>query len=216
MPEQGPDVSRLADEVLADARRKAERRRKSAEREAAKHVAEARAAAEQEAAKVLDAARQAAERQRLLIRATEAHEIRRRRLARQGALLDALIQAGFDLVAARRNYDVRQVLMGLVLDALRQMAAGRAFEVAVNAADRRLVDAAFLSEASRRAAATGRPAPGLALDDAPAAIAGGVIVVDRENARMVDNSFEARRRRLEPELREALAALVFPQTEEKR
>ena len=210
MPEHEPDVSRLADEVLADARRKAERRRKAAQRDAAKLVADTRAAAEAEAAKTLDDARRRADRERQTILATVDQEVRRRRLVRQEALLDFLIQAGFDRVTHRQGFDVRQVLMALVANGIRQM-TGASFRLSVSAADRALVDRAFLTAASAQAAASGRPAPALSVDETPAPIAGGVIIRDADDAQRVDNSFEARRRRLGPQLREALAALIFPQ-----
>jgi len=209
MPEAESGAERLTEEVLADARRKADRRRRSAERDAARLLDQARAEAERDAERLLQDAQRRADRQAGVILATVDQEIHRRRLMRQAALLEDLIEKGADRAADRDTFDVRRVLLDLTVGAIEQMAAA-AFRLEVSAADRDVVDEAFLEEVKQRVAGEDAEPPELTVDEAPAPIAGGVIVRAADGTQMVDNSFEARRRRLAPQLRQVLAEIAFP------
>jgi vacuolar-type H+-ATPase subunit E/Vma4 len=215
LPDAETNVGRLTEEVLADARRKAQRRLTAAQREAEALIAAARARAQEEAALVTDAARERGDRHRQRILATISQETQRRRLIQQGALLEGLIQAGSDRAADRKGHDPREVLKALVILAIEQI-DGEAFHLEVSAADRDVADEAFLAEVRQHFATGGREPPALTLEAEPAGITGGVIVRSADGHEMVDNSFEARRRRLASDLRRALAQMIFPEPTEAR
>ena len=209
MPESDTPAERLTEEVLADARRKARRRRRQAEREAEKTAADIRSRAEADAKRILEEARQRARREADLILATVDQEIHRERLIRQAAILEELIQAGFERAADRSLTDPRRTLLDLAVGAIRQMDAS-SFVVQAAEEDRALLDEDFLREVKRRLSEAGKEPPELAVAAEPAPIAGGLIVRATDGTQMVDNSLEARRRRLAPQLRQLLAGMIFP------
>jgi len=209
MPDQDTGIGKLSDEVMADAGRKADRRRRSAKRDAEKIVEEARARAEKEAARVRQDAERRAERRSRLILAGVGQEIRRRRLLRQAAAIEERIQAAFDRAAGLAADDRRDALITLAVAGIEQMDHD-AFRLRVSAGDRDVLDDAFIAAVRDRLASDGREPPEIEVDEESAAIAGGVIAVASDGAQMVDNSLEARRRRLAPHLRQMLAGMLFP------
>ena len=197
----------LTDEILRDAQTKSERIRKRAERDARKALDDAATEAKAAAAKTLDAARRKADRIVASILATVDQEIRRDQLAAQEGEMEKVFEAARARLADRTAYGYPAVVAGLAAQAIQAIGGGRVV-LELSEADRALATEAWLADVRRRA---GRD---VAIEVAPksAAIGSGVRVRSADGRLFVDNSFEARLRRLRPELRRELAAKAFGDT----
>ena len=108
----------LSDEILTDARRRAERTLKRAEAEGKKLVEqaleEARAAGEVERR----GAERRLERERQVFEASLEQEERMRRLGVQGKLIDETLAEALKRLRAREGYDYRKVVRDLAVEAV--------------------------------------------------------------------------------------------------
>ena len=195
----------LADEILEDARRKAERNHERAGREARKILDAALADADRLTAGVLDAARRRAERLTKAAGATVGQEVRRDLLAAQENELAKLFDQALERLERRKGYDYPATLAALAAEAIRAMDTGH---VVLGFAEgvRLLATDEWLADVRRRASRD------VAIDvsEEPEPIRGGVVVRSADGRLLVDNSFAARLARLRPELRRQVAALVYP------
>ena len=173
----------LTDEILADARRQAERIRTRAGRDARQITDKARAQADADRQQRLAAAHDEADRQRQLTLATVPIEV------------------------ARMRADKVEAALALATEAAGRL-QGDAVVLELAAADAKAFGA-DLAEAVRRRA--GRD--GLRVSVAPEAadIPGGVVVRDAEGRQVWDNSLEGRLRRFWPALRRRIATHVAPE-----
>lgn len=200
----------LAEEILADAGKKAARARGRGEREAQQILGKARQQATEAAEKTLAAAQERADRQRTAIMATVEAEAKLDLLAAREAELDKLFDAARQRLADKGSYDYPAVLAVLAAQAIEAMAAD---EVVIELCeqDRALATDAWLDEVRRR---VGRPVTiDVSANHAP--IAGGLIVRSADGRLLYDNSFAARLERLKPELRRRLADMIFCSTDEE-
>ena len=220
----------LQDEILADARRRAEETVGKARREADAALAKARADAERSAREALEAAEAEARHRRDLALAALPIHVARRRAECVEAALEQVRQEARRLLEAREGFDYREALTRLAAEALAAM-EGTRFVLQVADADRQALGDAWLDEVRRR---VGRQGLELSLEPAqtkPAAGAagsisnlrsqiifelnrrfrvglggGGVFLRDEEGRQVWDNRFEARLARLWPALRCDIAA----------
>ena len=198
----------LADEILADANRKAERARQRGEREAKKILGKARTQAAEAAAKILVTAQGRADRMSLALMATFETEAQRDLLDAREAELDKLFDAARARLADKAAYGYPGVLAALAAQAIEAMGVDRVV-VELAEADRHIADVAWLGQVRSR---VGRDVT-IDVSDAAAPIAGGLIVRSADGRLLYDNSFAARIERLRPELRRELATKLFAEEE---
>jgi len=197
----------LTDEILADARRQAERILARAKREATDITDKARAQADADRRQRLAAAHDEADRQRQLTLATVPIEVARMRAEKVEAALQSICDEARRRLLAREGFDYRQTVVALAAEAAGRL-QGDAVVLELAAADTEAFGA-DLAEAVRRRA--GRD--GLRVSIAPegADIPGGVVVRDAEGRQVWDNSLEGRLKRFWPALRRRIATHVAPE-----
>jgi len=194
----------LTDEILSDAKRKADRARKRAEREAKKILAEAGKKADEAAERTLDVARERADRQAQATLATVAIEVQRDLLETREREFDKLFDAARQRLADKASYDYPTTLATLAAEAIVAMRSDDVV-VALSGDDKPIATDAWLADARRR---VGRDVT-ITIAEEPAAIDGGLIVRSADGRLLYDNSFAARLTRLRPDLRRELAATLF-------
>jgi vacuolar-type H+-ATPase subunit E/Vma4 len=201
----------LQDEILDDARRRADETVGKARREADAILAKARADAESERLAALKAAEAEARRRHGLVLAAIPIRVARRRAECVEAALERIHDEARRRLEAREGFDSREGLTRLAAEALAAMEGNR-FVLQVSDADRQALGDAWLDEVRRR---VGRHGLELALGQGGAAILpattwqagrGGVLLRDDEGRQVWDNRFEARLARLWPALRREIAA----------
>jgi len=192
----------LQDEILDDARRRADETVGKARREAGAALAKARADAESERQAALKAAEAEARRRHDLVLAAIPIRVARRRAECVEAALEQVRDEARRRLEAREGFDHREGLTRLAAEALAAMEGNR-FVLQVSDADRQALGDAWLDEVRRR---VGRQGLELSMEQGDAAIRGGVILRDDEGRQVWDNRFEARLARLWPGLRCEIAA----------
>ena len=197
----------LTDEILADARRQAERIRTRAGREAKDITDKAQTQADADRRQRLAAAHDEADRQRQLTLATVPIEVARMRAEKVEAALKSICDEARRRLLAREGFDYRQTVIALAAEAAGRL-QGDAVVLELAAADTEALGA-DLAEAVRRRA--GRD--GLRVSIAPEAadIPGGVVVRDAEGRQVWDNSLGGRLKRFWPALRRRIATHVAPE-----
>jgi len=191
----------LTGEILADARRQADRLRRRAERDATEMTDKAQREAEADRDQRLSEARADADRRRRLTLATVPVAEGRLRAARIEKVLRDIREAARERLAARDGYDYRAMLARLAAEAVREM-EGQAFVLELAEADRQAYGPDLAADVCRL---VGREGIQVSLAAGPAAIEGGVIVRDAEGRQRWDNSLAARLERLWPALRRRIA-----------
>lgn len=200
--ENAPEV--LAQEILSDGRKRAERSLSAARAEAEKILSQARAKAELEAQRIRDAAAARAEQRSRMVLKTVDQEVARRKLAaREEVIHDAFEKARAQLDALGRE-DYYRAAAALAGDALRKMPGDRFT----------LVIAGLPAEDGRRLAeelAAGLRAEGRAaqLEFREGSGARGVSIQSPDGRLRWDDTFAARLRRLHPDLRRQVAPMLF-------
>ncbi|RKY27415.1 MAG: hypothetical protein DRP79_03365 [Planctomycetota bacterium] len=191
--------NKISEEILADARTKAERALRSARREAEKITKKARDDAKQIEREVINHARARAESQAKVIQAATEPAKRRIELdAREETLLNVISDAKARLLN-RDSDDYGRTLAALTAEAAELLQ------------DEELTAYLSSEDYDRFGAALPGLLPGLTLEVRPALqpLEGGVIVETADGRRRVDNSIEARLERIYPELRRAIAQTLF-------
>jgi len=200
----------LREEILADARRQAERTVRRTERDAEDALSQARKEADADLASRLDAARREAERRRNLVLAAIPVEEARMRAQRVEEVLEAIR----DEARARllgRGADYRACLVRLAAEAVSIM-AGERFVFELGAADLKALGSGLADDVRK---AVGREGLQIAVAPESADIEAGVIVRDDDGRQVVDNSLAARLERLWPALRLAIGARFVPDGKDK-
>jgi len=191
----------LREEILADARRQAERTLQRARKEAA-GIAETSAAEFSEwQARQLDLARAEAQRRTDMILAGLPVEIGRMRASRIESLLQSVYAEARQRLISREGLDCRQMLVSLVAEAIRGM-SGTQFSIILPETDRHLLGKGEI-EAIRRA--TGRPDLELEMVYDPESRDAGPVVRGSEGEEFWDNRLTERLERLWPALRHEIA-----------
>ena len=191
----------LRDEILADARRQAERAIRKAERDGQAAMEKAKSEAEQEREEKLATAHAAAERKRSLALASVPVEIGRMRAADVEQALRSLRERARQQLADRQGFDYGPTLALLAAEAIARM-DGDAFVLGLSAADHSDYSKTLAAEVQARIE---RPGVSVTVDPQPADIAAGIVVRDPEGRQVWDNSLAARLDRLWPSLRSQLA-----------
>jgi len=194
----------LVDEILADARKQVQRAVKRAEREARKLLDEAQTAADAETASAIAEADERTEQVRRTATARIEQELvalhRRDRWQALDAVRDEAERA---LAALTESPDYPAILTHLATLALAGM-TGDAFEILLRPEDAAHFGATLPNQI---AAAAARPVT-VTLADETLSGTGGVIIRSTDGRQSADQTFEARLRRLWPDLRhEAFEAL---------
>ena len=207
----------LREEILADARRQAERTVRRAERDAEDALAQARKEADADRDSRLDAARREAERRRNLILAAVPVEEARMRAQRIEEVLEAIRDEARRSLAERGpggagGEEYRRTLVRLAAEAVSIM-AGERFVLELGAADLKAVGNGLADDVRK---AVGRQGLSIAVAPEPADIETGVIVRDADGRQVVDNSLAARLDRLWPALRLAIGARLVPDEPEMK
>ena len=192
----------LTDEILADARRQADRIRRKAERDAKETVQQAERDAQADRDRRLADVRAEADRRRRLTLATVPVEEGRLRAARLEEALEAVKAEARQRLARRDGFDYRQALVALAAEAVERM-GGEAVVVDLSAADRGALGAGLVVALGER---LGPGGPAVSLAPEPRPLDGGVVVRDADGRRRWDDSFAARLGRLWPDLRRRIAA----------
>jgi len=201
----------LCEEILADARRQAERTVRRAEREAGEALQKARKEADADRASRLDAARRQAERRRNLILASIPVEEARMSAQQTEETLDAIRDEARERLLERGN-DYRACLVRLAAEAVSQM-VGERFVLALGAEDLKAVGNGLADNVRK---VLGREELQIAVAPEPADIEAGVLVRDADGRQVVDNSLAARLERLWPALRLVIGARLVPEEHERQ
>jgi vacuolar-type H+-ATPase subunit E/Vma4 len=192
----------LAEEILDEARQRAEGLTKGAEERAAATMRQAReAATAQRRAAAAEAEREAA-RYRARVRSAAHLEARRRLLAkREEVIVRALAMAHQRLLTALTAEERRTALEKAIVEAATALGGGR-LTVRANPQDTEALTPALLQELQSRLESAGVSAE--LVVGTPAEIGGGAIVSTEEGRAVYDNSFEGRLERQQWELRNAV------------
>jgi vacuolar-type H+-ATPase subunit E/Vma4 len=199
----------LFEEVLSDARTRADTARRHGQQEA--NDVQERAAQETQKAvdEILAAAKSQAETRKSQTIALAGIESERERLSAIEAALQSVLARARERLASAGGEAAQQARIDLALDAVAQLPPGEAAEVAAPAgtdATQFAAEIARLAAEQLHRAVDLRPAPG------PSGSAVGVVVRTADGRIEIVNSPEERLRRFWPEWRLELAAKLFPET----
>ncbi len=192
----------LTEEIIADARRQAERLSAHARHEADDAVRKAGDEIAKDREQRLAAARAEAERRRMLILATVPVEVGRMRSAGVEKVLESIHEAARDRLRRREGFDYRKIVAALAADAIGRV-QGDAFVLELADADRAALGDGLAEEVRRL---VGRDGVRVTVAQAAGPVGGGVVVRDAAGRRVWDNRLEARLERFWPLLRREIAA----------
>ncbi len=197
------EIDALRRAILQDATELGRREVEQAREWVAQQQEAAAQAAEEERERILhDAEREAEALSRRIWSAGELEAKRRLLEVRERLVREVLARALADLREPGETDERRETLRRLLLEAAREIGGG-CLTVEVAASDVELLTGEFLAEVRERLAMDGVSAE-LSPAGKPAEIAGGVIVRRDGGRVVVDNSFEARLRRQEADLRSGI------------
>ncbi len=205
MSDQG---SSLEEEILADARRRAERALQHAQREADRIVAEARDVVRQDQEKLMEGVRHRVERQERMQEARLDQELHRlRRHAFEQVVERVRAEAEKELQGLADSEEGRQMLVRLAVQAVAPM-RGDAFTLVLRPGDRerwgeRLAEdvrSAVSSELGREVS--------VEVADEELKARGGLVVRGQGTRELVDQTFEARMGRLWEDIRGQVADML--------
>lgn len=196
----------LRNEIIADARRQAERLTRRAQDDADAVLKKAEAEAQEVRRGLVEAARAEAAHHRDLVLATVPIQEARLRAERTEVAIQAVRDEVADRLARREGFDVRRTLVDLAADALSHMVGDR-FVLEMSTADRQAFGDAGAEEVRSR---LGRPGVTVTLAPGNDRIVGGVVVRDEAGRQVWDNRLAARLDRLWPVMRPQVAAGIFP------
>ena len=198
----------LQEEILADARRRAERLSQRAQRDAEAFVQEARTFAEQERERLMQAMRQRAAREQTMQEARLEQEVQRlRRQAFQDVLERVRAEAEGELAALAAGQEAHQMLVRLAVSAIDAM-RGETFTLALRAEDRKRWGAALPQEVSAAVQSQLGRKVNVTIANEEVRAAGGLIVRGEGTRELVDQTFEARMERLWEDIRGHVAGML--------
>ncbi len=217
MPKQ-PDVEKqkdnrkvedvLKDEILADARRRAERVLKRAGRDGERVARRELRKAEDLRKHHIEQAGARIERDKVVFASGLVLEERRRRLATQGQLIDEVFAQALERLRGREGFDYRAVVIRLAVEAVQAM-QGDEFVLRLGEADLASMKNDLPAEVARTVKGPDGREVRLRVADDPAPIAGGVIVARADGCAEYDNSLAARLKRLSSDVRFEVADVLF-------
>lgn len=205
---QTPVEQILGSEVIADAERRAERIRRRGERDA-EHIREAAEEEAKEAAEaVLRDARRRAEQVSRMVLATLGVEEQKATLSLKEGVIQEALDAAWQKLLAKDKYDYQGVLVQLGVSAVSQM-PGTEFTLQLGEEDGERVGEKVCRRIEEAVAAHGGRTVKVRLSPTYLGIAGGCVVAGESGRLRYDNSFEARRRRMQEEVRRRMAQELF-------
>jgi len=198
----------LKKEILADAQRKAKRILTKAERAAAKTLETAKREAERIVSLARSQAEMRARRETASARASLEAELRRMDLSARERLIRQVFDRAVEKLAALDEGRRRGMLEALTSAALTVLEGDR-FVAVVAPSDAPLIDDAFLADVRRR---IGRDVDVRVETDGK--ILGGIKLASDDGRLLCDNTVRARLERLAPQLRLAVADILFAEGKE--
>jgi len=198
----------LSDEILADARRRAERTVKRAEREGQKLIDRTLKKVEAVRKRVLRQTERRGERERHVFESGLTLEERMRRLRTQGQLLDEVFEKALERLRDRGSRDDRQVIRRLAVEAVLAM-TGDAFVLRLAKDDLGEMKKGLPDEVAVAVRKQSDREVNVAVADRAAPIGGGVVVETSDGRQSFDNSFAGRLRRMKEELRFEVADVLL-------
>jgi len=200
----------LIEEILADARRQAERITHKAEREADRITSSAKQNAERERSRILEEAKQRADKIRRTARGIMAQQVRAVHRQALEHVLEQVRNVGMQKVLKlTETDDYPESLCALALSAMKDMAGNR-FTVILSARDKQKWGPQL--ETKLRALAPKQPGRQVEIEiihSEEADFAGGLRIVGSNGKELCDQTFEARMKRLWPQLRQQVASILF-------
>lgn len=209
MAEEQPTSDRkLADEILADARAKAEKIVQRCERDAEKINVRTDKLAQRESKKIIAHFRERAEKQQEMILASVDIEIEKKHLALKEKEIQSVIEEAKKRLLEKSPADYMKTLVRLAARAIDKM-QGTDFTISLARSDESLAGDDLLNQI--KAAVKGKNVT-LKYDAAESGISAGVIIRSADARQLYDNSFERRLKRLENYIRKEVAETIFEET----
>lgn len=205
--------TKLKDEILADAKRRADRLTKRAERDASKEIDAVKEEHKDLAEKRLEEARKQAEDRRRAIAAGIEHEITKRWLNMREARLEALFDDLLQQLEARRDIDSARSLQQLLIEALSALGP-TTVTVRAGADCASILDDALIGSAIQHAwnEESGSAAAASVTVEVDENVRSGLIAISADKRKRFDNTYATRLARLHDNLR----ALVSEPSAEAR
>ncbi len=213
---EGPSVEEvLGAEVIADAERRAERVRRRGQRDAERIRQKAEEQAGQTSEDILTEAQRRAERVSQMVLATVEVEALKVRLALKEEVIGAALEAAWQRLLAKDDYEYVTVLVELAAAAIAQM-PGEEFVVQLGDDDTGRSGEEVCRRIEEAVSVGGGRQVRVQLSAEHPRIAAGCVVFSADGRLRYDNSFEARRHRLYQQLRQAAARDLFGTEEPTR
>lgn len=203
----------LSEEILADAKRRAQRALQKAERDGKRLEAREVKKAQDLREHVIRQAKDRVARDRTVFDSALRLEERRRRLAVQGEVIDEAFDRALAKLKSREGYDYREALVALTVEAVAAM-RGEAFVLKLNAADREQFGQELPPEVARLIKEQQGRDVKLGLDERTVDVAGGVVVAADDGLSLYDNSLDARLTRMSGDLRFLVGDVLFKDEED--
>ena len=199
----------LIQEILSDAGRQAERITGKARREAERIVSRSTREAEQVRRGILAEAEQRADKAGRAARGVMAQQVRAVMREAREQVLEQVLEAGVRKAQELVHTDeYGRCLCALALAAMKEMAGDR-FTLILNAPDIQKWGARLQDELQALAPARSGQQVEIEISGEAANLTAGVRVVGSNGRELCDQTFQARMRRLRPELRQQVAAILF-------
>jgi len=195
-------TSALGEEILGDARKRADRAVRNAEREAKEGLTEARHKAEAAAGEILEAARVRGERRARVELASLVVDRRRMELEAKEEVIEAIFEAAIE---AAGNPERRRAAIARLAQAAAEQTSGGRLVVRVGERDAGTLDEGFIADLNARAKGGWTFTRG----GNGGRASGGVIVETADGREVFDNTFEARARRLHEAIRAELGKRLW-------
>lgn len=183
---------KLRDEILNDAKRKAERIQARAERDAAKAREQATEEQRAEREQALERARQRADTRSRAILVTVDQEVRRQRLVARESILERCLDRALAAACSLPPEEERRALAELLDEALTALGPGPA-KIRACPADAAVLSSAILDD------------PANITVTADERLGAGLVAESPDGLRQFDNTYATRRQRLRERLRTLLA-----------
>jgi len=210
--ETSSSQKKLEEEILADARRRADRIIKRAKREAEKIAEQGEKAAQEEAKRIIARFAERAERMAAVARASVDIEIEKKRLARQEQAIQSIFEEAMKKLGDKRSYDYKTAVINLASYAIRKM-AGNDLTIRLDKSDKTFADNSLVDAIKERVK---EKAINLKVSSSASSIGAGVLVESADGRQLYDNSFEKRLKRLREPLRKKVADIIFGEHGERR
>lgn len=201
----GESADALIEEILSDARKQAERKKRKAERKAEKIKSDAEDEAEAERERILEDARKKGSNEQRRIEALIPQERKSIQSRAVEGLLEHARRTGMERLRELVDSDeYRDILCRLAVEAIDQM-SGDSFTLFLTDDDRKRLGEELAGEVAQAAREKLDREVEVRTSDEPIRATGGLQVTGADGHEMCDETFEARLERLWPRLRQKVA-----------